>query len=458
MKGFSEKFNESLMENFVKRFPQVFLGESLELISQQERIPGGRLDLLFRDAGGKIVIVELQQQVLDRSHLYRSIEYRDILLTEVPDMEVRVVLLCNSLSEKFEKILDIHNIELVVIPQSEFIKKIEALDTAKDDEIELAAVIQKESTNLETSPDARPTPFSIFSRVFEYGKRSHDSSEICAIYDIYPNKWKEDENLKNIYFVGDGKVIEPEISCQSDSLSVPLEIFINRNLRELSEDSWERLIALLDLLPYSTGSERNTKERTFGARYFRAKGRDGTGAPGGISEVRLFESVIHSVQEGDIKNRKMEGIQDYYFDATRGSWNRELLKRDFDEVLKSVYRGRYPDLGNNGFEIRVEKGIGGHDLKSYKQFEHVSLSQAEREFLESGNYSVFGDLFMHVGMKGIDDEKFSTLERLLCHFHLCKNYNLNHECRYSILGPFDLEKLSSDFLEKTSRYFRHWDC
>ena len=71
-------YNEKLVEEIVKEFPKEFLGEELELIAQQPTLGGFRPDLIFCNKEGRAVIVEIQLNALDRVHLYKSLEYRDL--------------------------------------------------------------------------------------------------------------------------------------------------------------------------------------------------------------------------------------------------------------------------------------------------------------------------------------------------------------------------------------------
>jgi hypothetical protein len=105
--------NERILEEYIKTYPQTFLGMNLTFKAQQKKIGRLRPDLLFSDNGGKATIVEIQLGQLDRGHLYRVLEYRDLYKVQYQTEEVNVLVFCNGLSLDSKAILAIHNVELV---------------------------------------------------------------------------------------------------------------------------------------------------------------------------------------------------------------------------------------------------------------------------------------------------------------------------------------------------------
>jgi|GEM_PF-3600075 len=120
-------YKEKLLEEFVRDFPIVFLGENLILHKQQPLIGGFRPDLVFLDAKNNYVIVEVQLNALDRNHIYRILEYRDLLVNEVGCSVPRTLLFCNEINENHKKLLEIHKIEWIAWSRKEFIEKAKAL-------------------------------------------------------------------------------------------------------------------------------------------------------------------------------------------------------------------------------------------------------------------------------------------------------------------------------------------
>lgn len=120
-------YSEKLLEDYVRDFPLEFLGEPLTLDSQQLRLAGFRPDLVFRDPVGIPTIVEIQIGPLDRNHLYRVLEYRDLLRLEGGHSEVRVILVANTLPERYRSLLDIHAVRVVLISAATLAARIQEL-------------------------------------------------------------------------------------------------------------------------------------------------------------------------------------------------------------------------------------------------------------------------------------------------------------------------------------------
>ncbi len=116
-------YNESLLEDFLRDYPFEFLGERLELYQQQANIAGFRPDLIFKDPNGHYVIVEVQLKALDRNHLFRTLEYRDLVLQRGHSKYPRVILVFNSIPARYEQLTRIHNVECKIIPKIDFLKK-----------------------------------------------------------------------------------------------------------------------------------------------------------------------------------------------------------------------------------------------------------------------------------------------------------------------------------------------
>ena len=117
------RYNEKLLENFIRDFPEQFIGESLTLLKQQPVLAGFQPDLLFLDAEGVPTIVEVQTEALDRVHFYRILEYRDLLKHKGAYPEVRVILVANSIPEKYRILVELHNVVLKLISKEDFARK-----------------------------------------------------------------------------------------------------------------------------------------------------------------------------------------------------------------------------------------------------------------------------------------------------------------------------------------------
>lgn len=124
----NETVNEKLIENFVKLYPKQFIGENLKFISQQPNLYGFRPDLLFEDEKGFYVIVEIQLGTLNRNHLYRILEYRDLLIEQQNVDHVRAILICENVNPRHKKLLEIHNLEYIELSMVDFLKNAKLID------------------------------------------------------------------------------------------------------------------------------------------------------------------------------------------------------------------------------------------------------------------------------------------------------------------------------------------
>jgi len=116
-------YEEKLLEGFIRDYPKEFLGEDLVFYQQQPIIGGFRPYLIFLDKNKKLVIVEIQLEALDRNHLYRAIEYRDLLMEQEGCQEPRVILFCNWIKEHHVKLLKTHRVSCIAIIKDEFLEK-----------------------------------------------------------------------------------------------------------------------------------------------------------------------------------------------------------------------------------------------------------------------------------------------------------------------------------------------
>jgi predicted transcriptional regulator of viral defense system len=176
------RYNEKLLEAFIRDYPQLFIGESLKLIEQQPVLAGFRPDLLFQDVEGTPTIVEVQTEALDRIHFYRTLEYRDLLKHEGPHPEVRVILVANSIPAKYRILIELHNVRLVLIAKEDFAAKVEKLcpDTVVEFESE-----QRQLASL------GPLGMRLFALLQEQELDMFNTGEVSKILGITPEKERD---------------------------------------------------------------------------------------------------------------------------------------------------------------------------------------------------------------------------------------------------------------------------
>jgi hypothetical protein len=146
------RFTEKFMEECVEANPSAFIHAGLEKYQRQLRINGFRPDLLLKDTDGKIVIIEIQQQALDRYHLYKTLEYRDIVPEHLNTEVSEVVLICERIDDRYRRLLQTHNVRLSVFDRATFI------DIAIKECPEVVQRFLTDDQNEEASSDAEQAP------------------------------------------------------------------------------------------------------------------------------------------------------------------------------------------------------------------------------------------------------------------------------------------------------------
>jgi hypothetical protein len=114
-------FDEMFMEDCIEEAPSVFLGCELEVSERQQRLGGFRPDIVGTYQG-ETWIVEIQQRALDRVHLYKCLEYRDLLKERDKIESVKLVVVCNTIEEKYLPSAKTHGVEVVAIDREKFVE------------------------------------------------------------------------------------------------------------------------------------------------------------------------------------------------------------------------------------------------------------------------------------------------------------------------------------------------
>ena len=123
------KLDEFTWEGYVYSHPKKFIGEELTKFSKQRSSKSGRSDLIFKDKKKNILIVELQCHALDKDHMRRAMDYKDDLIEEGMSPEkIRVMLLCNDITEKKRYYLERHKLELKIVSEIKVRKIIKDID------------------------------------------------------------------------------------------------------------------------------------------------------------------------------------------------------------------------------------------------------------------------------------------------------------------------------------------
>ena len=163
------KFTETLWEDYVNDYPKEFLNEELTKDTRQNIIPAGKSDLTFRDKTGKLVLVELQLDALDRKHMSQTLEYRMDYIDK-GEKNIRTILLCNQIKDKrkdyinkWNKTVPNLNLETIVIAKDEARKIIQKIDPNVEwiDVKKKPSSKTKNSSNLNNIEITKPKDFDL---------------------------------------------------------------------------------------------------------------------------------------------------------------------------------------------------------------------------------------------------------------------------------------------------------
>ena len=182
------KFSELLWEDYVMDYPKEFLNEDLKKETKQNKLPSGKSDLTFRDSKGRLVLVELQLNALDRKHMAQTIEYRMDYIDK-GEKNIRTVLLCNEIKEsrkayvdKWDKTIPDLNLETIVIS----IKKVK--ETIQKIDPKVQWIDDDKKKNETSSIETRNIPIKDIKVLEEAIKKKKDQLFIRKLLNEYKAK------------------------------------------------------------------------------------------------------------------------------------------------------------------------------------------------------------------------------------------------------------------------------
>lgn len=419
--------NEKMMERYVRDYPDHFLGESLELLSQQEQIDQGRLDLLFKDADGFLLVVEIQQNALDRDHLYRALEYRDKIKTKHRIPDVRVLLLCNHLPTKYEQTLKIHDVEVLEIKRSTFVKKINQINLSEpprvtvqdkpktDSKIGLIKDLLQKSSKKQNSLDPNLVIYIFAYDVRKYlGNSNPEQIEqfrptYCIVDKIkLPNYNRYDL----IYFQGLAKRMGSENTLTMidvDGLSRLLNSYFDKS--DVTGRAYEVEIAFINSIHshFLKGNQRFYEK--IGDEYYLGKSDQ--------------QNALQKIQWQISKMEK----------ATYSLLGSELAVRNsFDYQLS-------PNFMSTSFCRDYQAKLSVTDLKIFKKF--LKLFEILNSCFSS---------FIFLPQTTSRYRELDILFDLQYHEKSCYNRWQNH-CEHDIIGPIKLDRIPLDLLKEIGRQF-----
>lgn len=116
-------FYEKDMEDLIWNDPDLFIGEKgLTRVERQVPLDGYRADVLFSDSKGSYLLIEIQRGSLDRTHIWKILDYGFRFKKQKNDKLIRLMVIANTISKRQVETLDHLNVEYRQIPESDFLK------------------------------------------------------------------------------------------------------------------------------------------------------------------------------------------------------------------------------------------------------------------------------------------------------------------------------------------------
>lgn len=438
-------YSEKLLEEFIRDYPLMFLGEELTLVSQQPIIAGFRPDLIFQDKSGAIVIVEVQINDLDRNHLYRILEYRDSLLDEGDSCVLRMILFSNSVPERYKRILRVHNITSITISKEDFIAKVRMIqpdllirhgaDISRGEPYLsgkqlLAQLASKRCKNQQSiGVDA-----VVFWMLAPFEDR-HRDIQFGNLYDIQ----NEGQIFYNNYHHSQAKIGPDDLE---DTMCVPEEIVISANILNIKRDSLYILYSWLDFLSsLGHAKEYDDQEVIFGHR--------------GMYDIYDYEDYIRGGirKIGPLLNR-YGSTYDYDVDA---------IQRDLS-MLQSIklYAGSYPNYREISLcsSFEVFGGPGSREKNWQRRQDFLKGLRTEEQIRSIASFASTSKWYT-VRITSSSRSYVGIMGNVLRHLEVAHfapqndQMTFSTQCHRCLITPAFLRDLNPDALALSARFFSH---
>ena len=113
--------NEKLMQDLLKNYPTELIEDGLSYLNREISTGNRRLDLVFQDRFGRLLLVEAQLGSLDTKHIDRHIDFVEGYLENNPDVDLRLMYIANRIDPLRKSFLEKRGYEYLEISQAKFI-------------------------------------------------------------------------------------------------------------------------------------------------------------------------------------------------------------------------------------------------------------------------------------------------------------------------------------------------
>src|SRR5690349_1639784 len=102
---------EREMEDLLWNYPDKFFNEPLKPFLRQASSEVGRVDLVFEDRLGRLLVVEIKRGKLERNAIYQVVDYFGMLKNRFPDRAVEMMVVAHSIPVERRISLDRFNVD-----------------------------------------------------------------------------------------------------------------------------------------------------------------------------------------------------------------------------------------------------------------------------------------------------------------------------------------------------------
>jgi len=475
-------YEEKFVEELIRDHPEEFIGEKLQLYKQQRGIGGFKPDLIFKDEENTYVIVEVQIDALDRNHLYRTLEYRDLLIQKEKCERPKVIVFCNTIPKKYLNILKIHDIPCIAVKKDKLIKKAKILypeleivnksyidkPTIKKEGISIEKIFGELNRKVDDVTAALDIDALVlwFAPWFpEYLIRTdnynnlHELKEIILppsleSIDLFYNLEDDEEHKKK------KKIISKDLGLDIDHI-IPKEVIIDySSIENILHDDLRILHDWLYFFPIGPDFPIRNEEIIFG--------REG----GGPYKMDYDDIDIYEYDQyikGSVKQyrllQKHYGVypdDGYIIEA----FNIEAIKNDLNRLKQiTFYVGKYPNLTPLNFcrNFEIEEGPGEliENLKHYRRSLIDWHKYSEDKLKEFDKY-IENDRknWLTIRFNGVEPGVTSTLNMMIPWNEDIRSRTKIESVEYilnqkSLDSVKHISSINPEAMELTAKYFYH---
>jgi Endonuclease NucS len=111
---------EREMEDLLWEHPEKFLNEPLRKFQRQPASAVGRADVIFEDRIGRLLVIELKRDTLERGAIMQLVDYYGMLKSRFPDRSIELMVVPPRIPPERRVACEQYDIEAREIPQKRF--------------------------------------------------------------------------------------------------------------------------------------------------------------------------------------------------------------------------------------------------------------------------------------------------------------------------------------------------